>query len=114
MDLRNSSCASRAATILALAMASSQVFAAGSDQSNQQASNVPVMGLTGLTSLSQFGHVVINPAATPGRTLSVLPLNAPPINGFNPQVVFGLSNEQDRNDTTFESRASSTPGGNYV
>jgi hypothetical protein len=97
------------APILGLAPAT---FAGPNTQ--QQPSHVPVMGLAGLTSLSQFGQLVVNPAAGAGRSFSVLPLNAPPINGFNPQVVYGLSNEQDRNDFTFESRPSSNPGGNYV
>src|SRR5690242_5588640 len=110
----------RATGVLLLAatpvvFAASTALAAGVDpQHSQQGSDVPVMGLTGLTSLSQFGHVVVNPAAGMGRPLSVLPLNAPPINGFNPQMVYGLSNEEDKNDTTFEARPSSTPGANYI
>src|SRR3954470_13536306 len=101
----------RTAAVLMLAVAPAAVAAAGEPQ--QQAGHAPTMSMTGLTSLSQLGKVVVNPAATSanaGRSFSVLPLNAPPINGFNPQVVFGLTDEQDKNDTTFESRPSSNPG----
>src|SRR3954471_6720607 len=105
----------RAAAVLMLAVAPAAVAAAGDSQ--QQTGHAPTMSLTGLTSLSQLGRVVVNPAATSanaGRSFSVLPLNAPPINGFNPQVVFGLTDEQDKNDTTFESRPSSNPASAYA
>jgi hypothetical protein len=55
-------------------------------------------------------------AQEPSRTLApisritALPLDAPPVNGFVPRVVFGLTTEQDPNDFTFEAHPSSTPG----
>src|SRR5205823_425524 len=54
---------------------------------------------------SILNHVVIDSINT------ALPLNSPPINGFVPQVVFGLTTEQDKNDLTFSAVTSNTPGG---
>jgi hypothetical protein len=71
------------------------------------------MSLTGLTALSQNGQVIINSAAVSAAPISVLPLNSPPINGFTPYMVFGLTDEQDKNDTTFSAKASSSPGTAY-
>jgi hypothetical protein len=99
------------ALIIAAAIAplSTRALGAGST------TNVPTMGLTGLTTLMPNGHLTFNPnaSANPGRTFSMLPLNAPPINGFQPQVVYGLTDEQDRDDELFASRPSSNPGGAY-
>src|SRR5438874_6946388 len=46
------------------------------------------------------------------RPITVLPLNSPPINGFVPQVVFGLTDEQDPDSLTWAANPSTTPGGN--
>lgn len=52
---------------------------------------------------------------SPGsRPMTALPLSSPPIGGFAPRVVFGLTDEQDPDDLTFESHASSVPGGNTL
>ena len=48
------------------------------------------------------------------QTITALPLNAPPINGFIPTVVVGLTDEHDRNDFNGTSDPSSTPGGNSL
>src|SRR3954471_19591703 len=72
----------RTAAILMLAVAPA-AFAAAGDSQQQQTGLAPTMSLTGLTSLSQLGKVVVNPAAisaNAGRSFSVLPLNAPPVN----------------------------------
>jgi hypothetical protein len=56
-------------------------------------------------------------AATPHQVLApvpritALPLNAPPINGFVPRVVFGLTSEQDPNTEDFAAIPSSNPLG---
>ncbi len=45
------------------------------------------------------------------------PLNLPPLNGFQPMVIFGLTDEQYQTDfsvDSFSAHASSTPGGNGV
>src|SRR5262245_55328347 len=44
-------------------------------------------------------------------SITALPLNSPPINGFIPQLVFGLTDEQDPDDIEFKAHISSTPGG---
>jgi hypothetical protein len=43
--------------------------------------------------------------------VTALPLNSPPINGFVPQVVFGLTTQQAPNDFEFKAHMSSSPGG---
>src|SRR5256885_7235289 len=40
------------------------------------------------------------------RPITVLPLNSPPINGFVPQVVFGLTDEQDPDSLTWAANPS--------
>lgn len=79
------------------------------------AADPPVL-TTGLVSLSAQPNAVhfTNP-------LTAYPLNAPPINGFVPQVVFALTDQQDKNDVTFASKAytlpasgSWTPTGTYI
>src|SRR5688572_29434486 len=47
----------------------------------------------------------------PGPVITALPLNAPPINGFIPRVVFGLTSEQDPNTEDFAAIPSSNPLG---
>src|SRR5262245_46358137 len=46
------------------------------------------------------------------------PLNLPPLNGFQPLVIFGMTDEQYPDDTfeleAFFTHAGSTPGGNGV
>src|SRR5688500_14724742 len=43
-------------------------------------------------------------------SISVMPLNSPPINGFTPQVVFGLTAEfEDPDDLNFFAFPSATP-----
>ena len=51
---------------------------------------------------SILNHVTVNSINT------ALPLNSPPINGFVPQVVFGLTNQQDRNDFTYSAHIASS------
>ncbi len=46
--------------------------------------------------------------------LTALPLNSPPIGGFSPRVVFGLTDEQEPDDISFAAHMSSTPGGNIL
>ena len=65
------------------------------------------VSLSELTSIWRDARVVVNPAAS--HPISVLPLNSPPINGFTPQVIVGLTNEQDRNDYIAQ-KASITAG----
>src|SRR6266496_2233988 len=57
------------------------------------------------TALSQIRF----PLATPRVT--AFPITSPPINGFVPQMVFGLTNEQDPNDELFSAHVSSSPAG---
>src|SRR5688572_26096646 len=47
----------------------------------------------------------------PTPAITALPLNTPPINGFIPRVVFGLTSEQAPNDLTYEAHPSSSPSG---
>ena len=50
-----------------------------------------------------------------GSSITVLPLGSPPISGFVPQVVFGLTDEQDPNgDYLFSAVPSDTPGGSTL
>ncbi|CAN5350666.1 hypothetical protein BH09PLA1_BH09PLA1_16050 [soil metagenome] len=116
-------CASRRSLTLLLAALPigamlAPVAIAGTDP--QPAKPAPMIGLSGLSSLWRNASVTLNPAANatangaPGRYFPVLPLNAPPINGFQPNVVFGLTDQQDPNDFGFTSKISSAPGGNTL
>src|SRR5262245_59027105 len=75
---------------------------------------VPEMTASSLSSL-HFGPVIANPAAHAfSAPISSLPLNSPPINGFVPQVVFGLTDELDPGDFNFAAHKSSVPGGSTM
>ncbi len=56
---------------------------------------------------SMLSHVQVTP-------ITMLPLNSPPIDGFVPQVVFTLTDEQDDDDNSLDwtARRSTTPGNN--
>jgi hypothetical protein len=71
---------------------------------------VPTLSFGALSELHTLKFVLPNT----GHGLTSLPLNAPPINGFVPQVVFGLTDEQAPNDFNFASHKSSSPGGNTL
>jgi hypothetical protein len=95
------------------------VSAAGATPSNVSPSNAPTMNFSDLSSLWRNGKLRLNTNALlnsngGGRSYTMLPLIAPPINGFQPNVVFGLTDEQDPDDFTFEAKPSSFPGGNTL
>src|SRR5688572_10642365 len=83
----------RAAIVLAAAAAALPLLAV----------NVPASG----------GVIVQNITAGPGKAapaasatsspIIALPLQSPPINGFQPHVIFGLNNEAENDFTTFPS-----------
>lgn len=64
------------------------------------------------TGLIQAKAVHPNPAV--GQNLIAYPLNSPPINGFTPQVVLGLTDAYDNNDFTFSSHTANTWVGNTL
>jgi len=71
----------------------------------QQAPPPAVLPQLGYSSLSTVRLGPIN------ASITAFPLNSPPINGFVPQVVFGLTNQQAPNDEEFKAHPSSSPGG---
>jgi hypothetical protein len=60
------------------------------------------------TNLLQARQVRFN-SAVARTNITAYPLNSPPINGFTPQLVFGMTNEWDNDDFTFAAHPSSTP-----
>ncbi|MBC8106512.1 MAG: retropepsin-like domain-containing protein [Anaerolineae bacterium] len=106
-----------AALPVATALSSSLALAAAGPA---PAKASPTIRLSGLSSLWRGGHVTLNPAAAAAandpssRTFTMLPLNAPPINGFQPNVVLGLTDQQDPDDFNFTTKIGSSPGGNTL
>src|ERR1700742_1927250 len=92
----------RARALLSGAIASALAPVAGAQVN--QAFNPPPVDLSSLRNIR-----IVLPQQT--RTISAFPLNSPPINGFIPSVIVGLTSEQDRNDFNGTSVASSSPGG---
>ena len=69
---------------------------------------IPVVSVSDLTTINQ----IISLAPTP--RITVLPVDSPPVNGFTPQVAYGLTDRQFPNDETFTSHMSSAPEGNVL
>jgi hypothetical protein len=68
-------------------------------------------------SLLSLHNVRVSSIVRPQPLLTAFPLQSPPINGFVPTVIVGLTDEQDPDDISFSSQPSSgdgatTPGGN--
>src|SRR5688572_17839005 len=97
----------------ALALATLPIAVAMSSVSLASDGHAPTMSLPELTSLWRNARVSTNPNALLG-TIPVLPLNAPPINGYQPHVVFGLTDQQDPDEFGFTTKASTSPGGNTL
>jgi hypothetical protein len=63
------------------------------------------------TNLIQVRQVHRNPVAAGAKgNIIAYPLSSPPINGFTPQVIIGMTDEWDNNDFSFSSHESSSPG----
>ena len=89
----------RPAVCLAVAPVAALAVGAASDSATASPPNDQI-------TFSQLGNVVTRPVVHTSGTVSVNALNAPPISGFIPQVVFGLSPDESGDDFDWYSHPS--------